>query len=30
MNISLTTDQMEVTVIGYMGETLYKTVIQHN
>ena len=30
MNISLTTDKMEVNVIGYMGETLYKTVILHN
>jgi hypothetical protein len=29
MNISLTTDQMEVNVIGYMGETLFNTVIQH-
>jgi hypothetical protein len=30
MNISLTPDQMEVNVISYMGESLYKTVIQHN
>jgi tartrate-resistant acid phosphatase type 5 len=29
MNIGLTTDKMEVSVIGYTGETLYNTVVQH-
>ncbi|HEX3079207.1 MAG TPA: metallophosphoesterase, partial [Puia sp.] len=30
MNISLTSDQMQVQVIGYTGESLFTTVIHHN